>query len=294
MVIAMGVAGAETGAAGANSTGFTWGAHGEYCSPMRDILYPDDPEQPKDAYVSIRKSMEKALPKRFYTHAGVEHRDDTWQIVLDGRPARTPARHPLALANEAAAAIVVAEWEAAKEVIDPGKMPATRIANVGIDRVQAVRDAVIEDVVKYARSDLTCYRAAEPVGLVERENSHWNPVLEHCRNKHRAAFILSEGIGYATQSESAVDAVRSAVAEIADPVALAAFHTLTTLAGSVLIALAFKDGALDAEAAFIAGSVEEDWNAQLWGEDAEAVERRQRRRADFLTAAALFDALERR
>jgi chaperone required for assembly of F1-ATPase len=259
---------------------------------MRDILYPDDPEQPKDAYVSIRKSMEKPLPKRFYRQAGIEPADGGWRIVLDGRPARTPARYLLALPNEQAAAIVAAEWQAAGEVIDPGRMPATRIANVGIDRVGAVRDAVIEDIVKYARSDLVCYRAADPEGLVEQENRHWTPILDHLREQHRAVFVLSEGIGFATQPETAVDIVRGIVGGIAEHVALAAFHTMTSIAGSVLIPVALKDGVLDAEASFDAASVEEDWNAHLWGADLEATERRARRRAEFLAAAALFKALE--
>lgn len=258
---------------------------------MRDILYPDDPDQPRDAYVSARKSMARPLPKRFYTAATVGERDGRFAILLDGKPALTPARHPLALPTPEAAAIVAAEWEARTDTIDPLEMHATRLANVGIDRIAAVRDEVIDDAAKYARSDLTCYRAAAPDGLVARETAQWDPVLAHVRHLYGATFMLSEGIGFAEQNEHAVSAVRDAVADIADPVALAAFHTLTTLGGSVLIALALRDGALDAEAAFDAASIEEDWNAHLWGEDAEAAERRARRKAEFLQAAALLRSL---
>ena len=259
---------------------------------MRDILYPDEPEQPKDAYVSSRKAMEKTLPKRFFADASISAGPEGFRILLDGKIARTPGRNVLALANAYAAELVCAEWRAQDTVINPALMHATRIANVGIDRVPAVRDEVIDDIAKYAASDLVCYRAGEPAGLVERENAHWNPVLEHIRGRHGAQFMLSEGIGYASQSDAARAAVRRAVAAIAEPVALAAFHTLTTIAGSVLIALALHDGALDVRAAFDAASVEEDWNVHLWGEDAEATARRARRQVEFLAAAALLKSLD--
>ena len=259
---------------------------------MRDILYPDEPEQPKDAYVSVRKSMARPLPKRFYAEATVGEGPEGFRILLDGKMARTPGRKVLALPTRAAAEQVAAEWQGQVEHIDPAAMHATRMANVGIDRVDAVRDEVIDDIAKYAGSDLICYRAADPQGLVEQENRHWNPVLAHMRARHGASFMLAEGVGFAEQPAEARAAVRAAVASIADPVALAAFHTLTTIGGSVLIALALRDGALTAEQAFDAASVDEDWNAQLWGEDAEATQRRAGRRREFMAAADLLEALE--
>lgn len=258
---------------------------------MRDILYPGDPDRPKDVYTSARKSMERPLPKRFYKEATFEAGPSGFRILLDGKPALTPGRKPLALATAVAAAQIAAEWNAAEKVIDPSKMHATRMANIGIDRVDAVRDAVIEEAVKYARSDLVCYRAAMPEDLVALEDATWNGVLDHARSRYGANFVLSQGIGFAEQSESAVAAIRAGVARIADPVALAAFQTMASIAGSVLIPLAWLDGALDTEAAFSAGSVEEDWNARLWGADAEAVARRERRHAEFLAAAELIQAL---
>lgn len=258
---------------------------------MRDILYPEDRARPKDAFVDARKGLSKPLPKRFYRAAEAAERDGAFALLLDGRPALTPARKPLALRSRAAAELLAAEWNARVETIDPAEMPATRLANVGLDRVDPVREAVIEDIAKYARSDLVFHRAADPAGLVALESRLWNPVLDHARARHRATFVLSQGLGFAAQPETSVAAVREAVAGIADPVALAAFHNLTTLAGSVLIALAFAEGALDAEAAFDASCVEEDWNARLWGEDSEAAARRARRRAEFLASAALFRAL---
>lgn len=258
---------------------------------LRDILYPNDPHQPQDAYVSARQGMKKPLPKRFYTSVSVEAGEDGYLILLDGKKARTPARHLLALPNRAAADLVAAEWDAQITEINPAEMHATRITNIGLDRVNAVRDEIIAEIAKYATTDLVCYRAANPQELVARESALWDRVLDHVRETHGVRFVLSQGVGYSEQDPAAIAAVADAAAKITDPVALAALHTLVTLAGSALIVLAFVDGALTAEEAFAAASLEEDWNAQLWGADEEAEFRRARRWAEFAAASALLRAL---
>lgn len=260
-------------------------------SDMKDLLYPEDPATPKDAYVSVRAAMAKPQPKRFYTEVSLEAVDGGFAILLDGKRARTPGRALLALRTRVAAEQVAAEWAAQERVIDPANMHATRIANVGIDRIGAVREEVLDDIARYAASDLVCYRAEGPDGLVARENAAWTPILDHVKARYGAPFVLAAGIGFQRQPETAIAAVRAAFARIGDPVALAGAQTLVTLAGSALIPLALIDGALAAEVAFDATSVEEDWNTHLWGEDSEAAHRRARRRAEFLAAAGLFRAL---
>lgn len=259
---------------------------------MRDVLYPDlPPHEPKDAYVASRSTMQKALPKRFYKAVGVEEGEGGFLVTLDGKRARTPGRNPLGLPVRAAAEILAAEWAAQDTHINPSTMHATRIANIGIDRVGAVRNEVIDDMAKYAGTDLVCYRAEGPEGLVACENAAWDPVLAHMRARYGVTFRLSAGIPHARQEPAALVAVRDAFARVENPVALAALHTLVTIAGSALIPLAFSDGVMDAETAFAAATVDEDWNARLWGEDTEAQDRRRRRHAEFMTAAALFRAL---
>lgn len=257
---------------------------------MRDILYPEDEawRGGDDAVSRARSSLQRPLPKRFYKDVTVGEEEGGFAILLDGRRARTPARNLLALPTRAAAEVVAAEWAAQVDVIDPAEMHATRIANVGIDRVEAARAEVIDEMVRYAGTDLTCYRAEGPEGLAARESAAWDPVLAHARERHGARFILSQGIGHAAQPEASQEAVRAAFAAVASPVALAALHTLTTLSGSALIALMLLDRAIEPDAAFAAASVEEDWNTHLWGEDAEAAHRRVRRKAEFEAAAALL------
>ena len=260
---------------------------------MRDILYPESEvwQGGDEAVARARASQARVLPKRFYSTVTVEPGEGGHAVLLDGRRARTPGKALLALPSRAAAEIVAAEWAGQGDHIDPAEMHATRIANVGIDRVAAVRAAVIDEMAGYAGTDLVCYRAASPDGLVARETAAWTPVLDHIRSRHGARFALAEGIGHVAQDPAALAAVHAAYARFDDPVALAALSTLVTLCGSALIPLALVDGALDAEAAFAAAHVEEDWNTHLWGEDAEALARTARRRAEFMAAAGLLKAL---
>lgn len=260
---------------------------------MRDILYPEGEtwQGGDDAVARARASQARPLPRRFYKAVSVEPGEGGFLVLLDGRKARTPGKNLLALPVRAAAERVAAEWAAQGDHIDPAEMHATRIANVGIDRVNAVRDEVIAEMAGYAGSDLVCYRAEGPDGLVARETAAWTPVLDHMRSRYGARFILSEGIAHVAQEAAALDAVAAGFARFQNPIALAALHTLVTLSGSALIPLALADGALDAETAFAAAHVEEDWNIHLWGEDAEAQARTARRRAEFMAAADLLAVL---
>ncbi len=265
---------------------------------MRDDLTKDwfgDGEDPAryDPVRLARAGLKPKLPKRFYADVAHSFRDGGYALLLDGRPARTKARNPLVVETEAAADLLVAEWAAQGETIDPSTMPVTRMLHAAIDHVADARDAVIEDILKYAGSDLVCYRAAEPERLVALESRHWDPVLAHIHQAYGARFILSEGIRYVEQPEAAIAALRTPVAAHVSPAALSALHVLTTLAGSALIALCVADGALSAEAGLDAGEVDADFETSIWGSDEEATQRRAARRADFLAAAALLEALAR-
>ena len=61
--------------------------------------------------------------------------------------------------------------------------------------------------------------------------------------------------------------------------------------GAALLALAVESGAIDAEAAWAAAHVDEDWNIDQWGQDAEALVRRNARHRDMRAAVALLGAL---
>jgi chaperone required for assembly of F1-ATPase len=250
---------------------------------MRDIfedLYANEPLDPMEA---ARRNMRPKLPQRFYKAAGVEEGEEGFRVLLDGRPARTPARHLLAAPTRAVAEALAAEWEAQRELIDPAAMPLTRLANAIIDGVVPAPEPVRDDIAKYLGSDLLCYRADQPDRLVARQSETWDPVLAWTRDAFGARFVLSQGITYVAQPAATLEAVTRAIPS--DPWRLGAVHTMTTLMGSALLALAVLHGRLTGEEAWRAAHLDEDWNMELWGADELALERRAQRFAEMRAAA---------
>jgi chaperone required for assembly of F1-ATPase len=234
-----------------------------------------------DPTLKARLSMQSPLPKRFYENASVEEREDGFVLTLDGRMARTPGRNPLALPNKAFGDAVAQEWQAQIGVINPALMPLTRIANSAIDGVAAQVEAVGDEIVKYAASDLVCYRAGEPERLTEAQVRHWDPVLAFVRERYGAEFATSEAIVFVEQPEASIAAIAQRVAQETCPFRIAALNVMTTLTGSALIALAAADGGLDEDAAWEAAHVDELVQESIWGEDEDAMRRRAIRKIDF-------------
>jgi chaperone required for assembly of F1-ATPase len=234
-----------------------------------------------------QRLMRPELPKRFYKSAEAAKQDGGFCILLDGRPVRTPAKNVVTVPGEKLALALAEEWNAQAEVIDPANMPLTRLVNSAIDGVAREEDAVRAEIVKYAASDLLCYRAEGPPRLVENQRAKWDPVLDWAEEALGARFRLAEGIVFVDQPVEALEAVAAALARL-DIFRLAAMSVVTTLTGSALLALALLEKRLTVEEAWAAAHVDEDWNAELWGEDEEAAERRQRRFAEIKAAARII------
>ncbi len=241
----------------------------------------------KDGKPSARAA---SLPRRVYKAVTVVPReaDGTFAVMLDARPARTPGKAPLALPSRAMAEAVAAEWQAQGERIDPATMPLTRLVNSVIDGVRGREGQVRADIVRYAGSDLVCYRAETPRELVSLQAAHWDPVLAWARRSLSASFAVAAGVMPVGQPEAATAAVARALAAH-DAFALGALHVMTTLTGSALLALAHAEGQLTCEAAWGAAHVDEDFQISQWGEDWEAADRRRRRWQEMQAASRLLE-----
>lgn len=226
-------------------------------------------------------------PKRFYKGVSIVEVEAGHAIHLDGKPAKTPGGALLMLQKERLAFRVAAEWEAQGGEIDATSMPITRLVNVAIDAIDGHAVAVRADIVKYAGSDLVCYRAEEPARLVARQAQMWDPVLAFAESHLAARFSVHHGIVFKAQSEPTIAAIRDAVGSVKG-LDLAALHSLTTLCGSALIALGVARGVLSAAEAVDAAHVDEDWNRELWGADEEALAVRAHRARDIHAAADIF------
>jgi chaperone required for assembly of F1-ATPase len=237
---------------------------------------------------AAQAGMKPVLPKRFYKQAGVEERDGQFLLTLDGRTAKTPSKQPLAVSTRGLAEALAEEWQGQGGEIDPSTMPITRIVNSAIDGVAPRQVEVVDDLVRYAGSDLVYYRASEPERLAQSQDNAWSPVLDWAKDSHGARFILGEGVMHVAQPEESIAAIRKAVEGIKSPFALAALHVMTTLSGSVLIALAHAAQQLDVDQAWAASHVDELFQESVWGQDYEAMERRQRREAEFKAASRVY------
>lgn len=222
--------------------------------------------------------------KRFYRAVTVAPGAAGHEILLDGKPVRTPARTPLVLPTAALADRVAAEWDAQEKDIEPQTMPLTQLANTAIDRVPPRRDEVIDEIAGYGGTDLVCYRASRPAELAARQAAAWQPLLDWLEAGHGARLDCVEGLLPVDQPEGSLAAIRAAVGAF-DDFSLAAVHLATGSAGSVVIALALAEGEIDPEAAFAAAYVDELFQAERWGEDAEAAGRWEKIRADLQSAA---------
>jgi chaperone required for assembly of F1-ATPase len=244
-----------------------------------------------DGGSSLGASRMAALPKRFYKEVAIKDEDGgRASFLLDGKAVRTPGKAPLTLPTRALADAVASEWRAQGERIDPSTMPLTRLANSAIDGVTGREAAVVDDIARHAGSDLLCYRAEGPMGLVEAQGKHWDPVLAFAREELKAPLVLSEGIVHVAQPEASLARIRREI-ESLDAFSLAALHVMTALSGSALLALAVLRARLTPEEAWKAAHVDEDFQISQWGEDEEAKKRREHRWRDFAAAAKLLGTM---
>ena len=243
---------------------------------------PDDPMR------AAQTNMRPELPKRFYRDVTVIAVEGGHAIALDGRTARTPARAPLVVARAMVAEGLAAEWRAVADRIDPALMPLTRLACSAIDGVAHARAPVAAEIARYAGTDLVCYRADRPTELARRQALAWDPVLAWAGTRLGVRLAVTTGIGHVGQPDGLATAVLAALP--GEPLALAAVHTVTTLTGSALLALALAEGHLDVPSVWAAAHVDEDWNIELWGQDAEAAARRAFRFSDMDAAGLVLEA----
>jgi chaperone required for assembly of F1-ATPase len=236
---------------------------------------------------AARVKRKTSLPKRFYKDVAIEHEGARARLLLDGKPVRTPRKTPLVLPNATLGEDIAEEWRGQGARIDPETMLLTKLANSALDGVKGREGAVIDDMLAHAGSDLVCYRAEGPEGLVASQTEHWDPVLAWAKEALAAPLVLAQGVTHVDQPRASLEQTRRRL-EGFDAFSLAALHDMAALTGSPLLALAVALGRLSPEEAWKAAHVDEDWQISQWGEDAQAATRRARRWRDFAAAARML------
>jgi chaperone required for assembly of F1-ATPase len=228
--------------------------------------------------------------RRFYRHAAPLATASGFGVALDGRLVKTPAKRDLAVPGAALAAAIAAEWNAQLAALRSSTMPLTRLANITIDRDPTAREAIVRQTANYAGTDLVCYRAADQPALAVRQEAVWQPLIDWAALRYDAPLTVTTGVIPAPQPKTSLQTFAAAVAA-QDDFALTALHAMTAACGSLVIALALVEGRLDAAEAFAASQLDESFQIEAWGEDAEQAERRRALAADIEAAARFLSLL---
>lgn len=211
-------------------------------------------------------------------------------VALDDKPVWTPMRQTVAVPSRALAEAMAAEWQAQGDEVRPNTMPLTQLAVTALDRVADRREAVIDELTAYGSAELLCYRAEHPTELAQRQAEGWQPLLDWLALRFDAPLAVTSGVVPKPQSPAALSALRAAIAQ-RSPWELAALALATQAAGSIVLGLALVEERIDAAAAWSLSLMDELYQAELWGEDREAVARRESIRRDLLAAERFLGLL---
>ncbi len=228
--------------------------------------------------------------KRFWKDVAVTNDAGRFGIALDGRPVRTPGRAALAVPNAALAEQIAQEWRDVGDTIDPAAMPLTGLANAALDRVAADQPGFAASLAVYGETDLLCYRADSPAELVERQARMWEPHLDQAEQRYDVRFERASGVMHVAQPAETVARLSDAVAA-RSPFELAALYPLVTITGSLVLALALLEGRADADTIWAAANLDEDWQAEQWGEDSLATKARAHKREGFDAGVRFLELL---
>ncbi len=231
--------------------------------------------------------MTEWAQKVFWTAVDVVPGQGGFAVALDGRMIKTPAKAPLTVPTLALAEAIAAEWRAQDGTVRPDTMPSTRAANAAIDKLTIQKAEVADMLADYGDSDLLCYRADAPDALVARQSAQWDPMLDWAAQTLGARLAPRTGVIHAPQDAEAVARLRAGVHAL-DIFALSAFHDLVTLTGSLVLGFAGLHDDHSPQDLWDLSRLDEDWQAEQWGHDEEAVEMAQIKRAAFLHAHGFY------
>lgn len=229
--------------------------------------------------------------KRFYKAAGIQEADGGFQVQLDGRPVRTPARKLLSAPSRRLAEALAAEWEDQPEEIDQAAMPLNRMAGTAVDELAGKREATADAVARYAATDMVCYWADRPQTLIEQQQATWRPLIDWVGERYGAKLQVASGVLPIEQDASALAQLRRSVGEF-DDFRLVGLSVATGAASSLVIGLALIEGRIDAQAAFDAAQLDESFQINEWGTDEIAEQRRAALLAEFGNVERFIRALD--
>lgn len=240
--------------------------------------------------MSKAKAENRELPKRFYHAVSIEPGEGGWAIQLDGRSLKTPAKRGLIVPSEGLARAVAEEWNAQETVIDPFTMPITRILHVALDRMASVREGAADEVANFGRTDLLSHRSDDPQ-LAARQAELWDPYLKWAKTALDAPLNAAATVLALEQPEASIAALKArALAQ--DDLRLTALVSAVPILGSAVLGFVLLEAEADGETVWAASRVDEDYQIERWGEDAEAAESAANKKRDLLACERVMRELD--
>lgn len=230
-------------------------------------------------------------PKRFYKTAAAAKTVGGYHVTLDGKPVRTPAGETILLRNKALAEALAAEWGAQSSHIAFSSMGINQLVNSAIDRGAGNRAGLEDELAAYGGTDLLCYRADAPAALAARQAAAWDPLLDWAGARYGARLRVTSGIVAIDQDAAALAALRGRIAML-DLFQLTAMRAVVGLCGSLIVGLAVAERRLSTDQAWNVVNIDEDWQKEKWGEDAQAAANRAGAFAAFAQASHMLQVLE--
>jgi chaperone required for assembly of F1-ATPase len=229
--------------------------------------------------------------KRFYKDVTVEAAEGGFGVRLDGRAIKSVGGRPQVVPTRALAEALAAEWDGQGEEIDPARFLYRDMTDYALDVVTGDPTGVAAEILPYAETDTLCYRAEPDEAFAARQRLMWEPLLTDAETRLGVKFVRVSGIIHKPQPVETLARLQAELDRL-NPFELAALRNTASLAASLVIGLTALTPGVDLDALWDAANLEEDWQAELWGKDEEALERRERRSRAF-SAAARFAGLAR-
>jgi chaperone required for assembly of F1-ATPase len=229
---------------------------------------------------------------RSYKEVSVASDAGLQRVLLDGKALKTPGGAVLMLPSKALAQAIAEEWRAQENVIQPGTMILTKLANTATDRVAPNLAKAREQILAFGKSDVVCYRAEAPAELVQYQEHAWNPLLAWARERFGASFRATAGLSFVEQDQAAVRALDKVLSGH-DAFALAGLYSAASLLGSLVIALALLERKLSPEEAFATANLDRIYQAERWGWDEQERAKVAAERAELIQISSFLELLKR-
>jgi chaperone required for assembly of F1-ATPase len=213
--------------------------------------------------------------KKFYKNASFVSSENGFQVMLDSKPIKTPMKHDVSVKSQNLAQILSDEWNAQGDEIDPKSMPYNQLVNTMVDNVvdEKRRDDLSAEILRFVDSDLIFYYADGPDDLVKKQRELWGPVQKWFEDSYGLALKTSSGITYVEQDEN-LSKIAASILDDLSPEEFTAYQSVVGPLGSFIITLAFIKDEISQQVAFDSAFVDEIYQSERWGEDAEAKKKR--------------------